>query len=97
MEALASFIPLILIFVLMYALLIRPQRLQMQRLRAFLDDLRVGDEVVAGGLVGTVRALRGAEVEIEVAPGVVVRALRGALRPHTGAQAEAGDGAAEDG
>jgi preprotein translocase subunit YajC len=96
MEALASFIPLILIVVLMYALLIRPQRLQMQRLRAFLDDLQVGDEVVAGGLVGTVRALRGPEVEVEVAPGVVVRALRGALRPHPAASAGASDGAAED-
>jgi preprotein translocase subunit YajC len=96
MEALASFIPLILIVVLMYALLIRPQRLQMQRLRAFLDDLQVGDEVVAGGLVGTVRALRGPEVEVEVAPGVVVRALRGALRPHLAASAGASDGAAED-
>lgn len=92
MEALASFIPLVLIFVLMYALLIRPQRVQMQRLRAFLDDLRVGDEVVAGGLVGTVRALRGAEVEVELAPGVVVRALRGALRPHQQARTAEDEG-----
>jgi preprotein translocase subunit YajC len=95
MEAIASFIPLVLIFGLMYALLIRPQRTQMQRLRAFLEDLRVGDEVVAGGLIGTVRALRGPEVEVEVAPGVVVRALRGALRPRE--TARTGDEPAGDG
>lgn len=95
MEALASLIPLIVLVVLMYALLIRPQRLQMQRLRAFLDDLQVGDEVVAGGVVGTVRALRGPEVEIEVAPGVVVRAVKAALRPHLSGEADRNDGAVE--
>ncbi|MER3452953.1 MAG: preprotein translocase subunit YajC [Acidimicrobiia bacterium] len=92
MQTIVSFVPLLVIFGLMYALLIRPQRVQMQRLRAFLDSLRVGDAVVAGGLIGTVRALRGPEVEVEVAPGVVVRVLRGALRPYDRGEDEGNEG-----
>ena len=75
---LVSFLPLILIFVVFYFLLIRPQQKKMKEHRSMLDALRRGDRVVTGGgIVGTVVKV-GAddEVMIEIAEGVRVRVLK---------------------
>lgn len=76
----AQFIPLILIFVIMYFLMIRPQQKKMKEHRAMVEALRKGDRVVTqGGILGKVTAVRDAELELEVAQGVRLTILRGAV------------------
>ena len=78
--SIASFAPLILIFVIMYFLMIRPQQKRMKEHRAMVEALKKGDEVVTqGGLVGKVSAVRDNELEVEIAPGVKVRVVRSSV------------------
>ena len=76
--AFASFLPLILIFLIMYFLLIRPQQKKLKEHQAMVEALRRGDQVVtAGGLVGKVTKVRDdGEVEVEIASGVSVRVVK---------------------
>jgi preprotein translocase subunit YajC len=63
-----------------FFVIVRPQRRQIAAHRALVDSLTIGDEVItAGGLYGTIRALRDDTIELEVADGVVVRMARGAI------------------
>jgi len=74
-----AFIPLILIFVVFYFLLIRPQQKKMKEHRAMLEAVRRGDRVVTnGGIIGLVTKVMDAEreLQIEIAEGVRVRVLR---------------------
>ncbi|KGJ07199.1 preprotein translocase subunit YajC [Paracoccus versutus] len=74
---LASFLPLILIFVIMYFLMIRPQQKRVKEHRAMVEALKKGDEIVTqGGLIGKVTSVRENELEVEIAPGVKVRVIR---------------------
>ena len=64
----------------MYLLLIRPQQRRLKAQRDLVASIEVGDEVVtAGGIIGTVRVLAGDRVFLEVADGVELRILRGAI------------------
>ncbi len=76
--ALASFIPLILIFAIMWFLLIRPQQKKLKEHQAMVAALRRGDEVVTqGGLIGKVTKVKDdGEVEVEIAPNVKVRVVK---------------------
>ncbi len=78
MEAFGSFVPLILIFAIMYFPLIRPQQQKMKQHRAMVEALRRGDQVVTqGGLIGKVTKVKDdGEVEVEIASGVSVRVVR---------------------
>ena len=78
MQGIESFIPLILIFAIMYFLLIRPQQKKLKEHQAMVAALRRGDQVVTqGGLIGKVVKVKDdKEVEVEVAQGVVVRVVR---------------------
>jgi preprotein translocase subunit YajC len=77
---LMSFLPLILIFVVFYFLLIRPQQRKLKEHKAMLDALRRGDRVVTGGgLIGTVTKVADDEVTVEIAEGVRVRVVRGTI------------------
>ena len=78
MEAIGQFVPLILIFVIMYFLLIRPQQKKMREHQALVAGLRRGDQVVTqGGLIGKVSKVKDdAEIEVEIAEGVKVRVVR---------------------
>lgn len=80
-NALVQFLPLILIFVVFYFLLIRPQQKKQKDHRAMLEALRRGDRVVTGGgIVGTVsRVISPEEVEVDIASGVRVRVLRSTI------------------
>jgi preprotein translocase subunit YajC len=83
---LVSIFPLVLIFIIFYFLLIRPQQRRMKQHQAMIGAVKVRDTVVTGGgLVGKVTKVDEAEVEVEIAPNVRVRALKGTLsevRPH---------------
>ncbi|WP_397542217.1 preprotein translocase subunit YajC [Roseovarius salis] len=78
MEALGQFIPLILIFAIMYFLLIRPQQKKLKDHKAMVEALRRGDQVVTqGGLIGKVSKVKDDdEIEVEIAQGVKVRVVK---------------------
>ena len=78
MQGIESFIPLILIFAIMYFLLIRPQQKKLKEHQAMVAALRRGDQVITqGGLIGKVTKVRDdREVDVEIAQGVVVRVVR---------------------
>ncbi len=71
-------LPLVLIFVVFYFLLIRPQQKKMKAHRSMVEALKRGDKVVTGGgLLGTVtKAPDGGEVQVEIADGVRVKVMR---------------------
>ncbi|RCL01266.1 MAG: preprotein translocase subunit YajC [Candidatus Tokpelaia sp. JSC085] len=78
----SMFIPLILIFIIMYFLIIRPQRVQMKKHQEMVNSTRRGDTVVTGGgLIGKVSKVYDdvGELEVEVADGVRVRVVRNTL------------------
>ena len=76
--ALAQFIPLILIFAIMYFLLIRPQQKKLKAHQAMVQALRRGDQVVTqGGVIGKVSKVKeDDEIELEIATGVKVRVIK---------------------
>jgi preprotein translocase subunit YajC len=70
---LTSFAPLILMFVVMYFLMIRPQQKRAKEQKAMMDALGKGDEVVtAGGILGKVVKVNDTYVTVEVASGTEV-------------------------
>jgi preprotein translocase subunit YajC len=80
-NAMLQFLPLVLIFVVFYFLLIRPQQKKQKDHRSMLDTLRRGDRIVTGGgIIGTVnRVVSNDEVEVDIAKDVRVRVLRSTI------------------
>lgn len=80
-DILIQIAPLVLIFVVFYFLMIRPQQKRMKEHRALLEGTRRGDVVVAaGGIIGKVAKVVDAnEVVLEVAEGVRIRVLKSAI------------------
>ncbi len=77
---LVGFVPIILIFLIMYFLMIRPQQKKMKEHKAMVDALRRGDQVVtAGGLMGKVVKVEDDVVEVELAQNVKVRVVRNTI------------------
>jgi preprotein translocase subunit YajC len=83
-----QFLPLVLIFVVFYFLLIRPQQQKQKDMRQMISALKRGDRVVTGGgIIGTVqrvpmvqdkdgKQVPSAEIEVEIAQGIRVTVLR---------------------
>ncbi len=80
-ESLQQFLPLVLIFVVFYFLLLRPQQKKMKAHREMVSQLRRGDRVLTqGGIVGQIaKVINDAEVTVEIAEGVRVRMMRSAI------------------
>jgi preprotein translocase subunit YajC len=77
---LTTFVPLILIFVVFWFLLIRPQQKKAKEHRTMVGALSKGDEVVTnGGLLGRITAIGDTFVTVEVAEGMEVRVQRSAV------------------
>ncbi|MCX8225931.1 MAG: preprotein translocase subunit YajC [Sulfitobacter sp.] len=81
MQGIQQFVPLILIFAIMYFLLIRPQQKKVKEHQAMVAGLRRGDQVVtAGGLIGKVVKVKDdGELEIELAENVKVRVIQSTI------------------
>ncbi len=82
MEMILQFVPFILIFVIMWFLIIRPQQRRAREHREMISNVRRGDTVVtSGGIVGKVtRVVEDAnELEVEIADGVKVKLVRGMI------------------
>jgi preprotein translocase subunit YajC len=80
-------LPFVLIFVIMYFLILRPQQKRAKDHQQLVKNLRRGDTVItSGGLVGKVtKVVDDEQIEVEVAPGVRVRQVRSMV---TGVQAK---------
>lgn len=77
---LVGLLPLILIFGLFYAFMIRPQRQRQRRQQALLQELNIGDEVqTAAGMFGTIVQLSDEYAWVELAPGMTIKMLRRAV------------------
>ena len=79
---LVSFVPILLIFGIMYVLMIRPQQKKAKEHRAMVEAVRRGDQVVtSGGLIGKVVKVDETknEIEVELAPNVKVRVVKSTL------------------
>jgi preprotein translocase subunit YajC len=77
---LMSFLPLILMFAVLYFIMIRPQMKRQKETKAMLESLGVGDEVVtAGGIMGKVTALKDQIVTVEIASGTEVQMQKVAI------------------
>jgi preprotein translocase subunit YajC len=80
MSSLTSMLPLVLMFVVLYFVMIRPQMKRQKEHKAMIDALAKGDEIAtAGGLLGKVTKLSEATLTIEIASGVEVQMQRHAV------------------
>jgi preprotein translocase subunit YajC len=82
-DMLTSFLPLVLIFVVFWFLMIRPQQKRLKEHKALVSAAKKGDKVVTnGGILGVItKAVDGEnDVEVEIASGVKVRVLRSAIQ-----------------
>ncbi len=78
--AIAQFVPLILIFVIMYFLILRPQQKRMKEQRNMIAELKRGDQVVTqGGIIGKITDVKDDEVTVEIAQGVKIRVVRATI------------------
>ena len=77
-SGIGQFIPLILIFVIFYFFLIRPQQKKVKEHKAMVENLKRGDKVVtSGGIVGTVeRIIDNEKVEVQIADNINVEVVR---------------------
>ena len=76
----ANFMPMILIFVIMYLLLIRPQQKKAKEHREMLSQLKVGDNIVTnGGIHGTITQVRDRTVLLKIAKNVEIEVARAAI------------------
>tara|TARA_B100000131_G_scaffold124935_1_gene122106 strand:+ start:478 stop:762 length:285 start_codon:yes stop_codon:yes gene_type:complete len=77
-SGLAQFIPLILIFVIFYFFLIRPQQKKVKDHKLMVDNLKRGDKVItSGGIVGTVeRIIDGEKAEVSISDNVKVEIVK---------------------
>ncbi len=79
-DTLFSLLPLVLMFVVLYFIMIRPQMKKQKEHKAMIEALAKGDEVViAGGLLGRVAKLGDSYLNVEVANGVELQVQRGAV------------------
>ena len=78
---LSSLVPFVLIFVIMWFMLIRPQQKKVKEHRAMVEGLRRGDQVItAGGLIGKVAKVKDdGEIDVEIAEGIKVRVVRSTI------------------
>ena len=76
-SGLIGFAPLVLMFVVFYFLLIRPQQKKQKETREMLKNLKRGDRIITGGgIYGRIESLTDDKVNVEVAPDVVISVHR---------------------
>lgn len=80
MSTLTGMLPLLLMFVVLYFVMIRPQMKRQKELKAMLDALAKGDEVVTtGGMLGKIEKLGDSHIGLDVGNGVVLQLQRSAV------------------
>lgn len=80
-SALAQFLPIILIFVVFYFLLIRPQQKQQKRIKQMIADAKRGDEVVlTSGLYGTIAEIQDGTILVQASNNVKLKFDKSAIQ-----------------
>ena len=80
-QGIAQFIPLILIFVIFYFFLIRPQQKRVKEHKAMVEALKRGDEVItSGGIIGTVdRVMEDDRIEVNIGDNIKVQVIKSTI------------------
>lgn len=80
MASFAQFVPLVLIFVVFYFLLIRPQQKKAKQHQNYLANLKKGDRVITGGgIYGVITGITDTIITLEIAENVRIKVTRGAI------------------
>jgi preprotein translocase subunit YajC len=78
---LIGFLPIILMFVLLYFLMIRPQMKRAKETKAMIESLQKGDEVIAaGGVLGRITRISDAYVSLEISPNTEINVQKAAVQ-----------------
>lgn len=85
---LVSLFPFLIVFVIIYFLMIRPQQKKVQEQQEMLNALKVGDQVTAAGMYGEITRIKDDVIQVQVADNVRLRFVRSAV-----AKLPGGDGA----
>ncbi len=80
-QGIAQFIPLILIFVIFYFFLIRPQQKRVKDHKAMVESLKRGDEIItSGGIIGTIdRVMEDDRIEVNIGENVKVQIIKSTI------------------
>jgi preprotein translocase subunit YajC len=78
-DTLMGMLPIVLMFVILYFLMIRPQMKKAKEHRTMIEALQKGDEVVAVGILGRIDKISDNYVTLEVAPNVAIQVQRAAV------------------
>jgi preprotein translocase subunit YajC len=73
-------IPFLLMILIFYFLLIRPQQKQLKERQKMLDSLKVGDKILSvGGIIGTISSINDDKIEVEIAKNIKVTMVKSAV------------------
>ena len=78
-DTMMGMLPIILMFVIMYFILIRPQMKKAKETKAMIEGLQKGDEVIAMGILGKISKITDNYVSLEIAPNVTIQVQKGAV------------------
>ena len=78
-DTLMGMLPIVLMFVVLYFLMIRPQMKKAKEHRTMLDALQKGDEVIAMGMLGRIAKIGDTYLSLEVAPNTTIQVQKGAV------------------
>lgn len=79
-ESMATWGPIVVMIVIFYFLLYRPQKNAQKKRKAMLDSLKKGNDVITvGGIYGTIEAIDDKKVELKIAPNTVITVARSAV------------------
>ncbi len=80
-QGIAQFIPLILIFVIFYFFLIRPQQKRVKDHKSMVESLKRGDEIItSGGIIGTIdRVMEDDRIEVNIGDNVKVQIIKSTI------------------
>jgi preprotein translocase subunit YajC len=78
-DTLMGMLPIILMFVILYFLMIRPQMKKAKETKTMLEGLAKGDEVIAVGILGKVEKINDNFVSLEIAPNVTIQVQKQAI------------------
>ena len=78
-DTLMGLLPIILMFVIMYFILIRPQMKKAKETKTMLESLQKGDEVIAIGILGRIEKITDNYVSLEIAPNITIQVQKQAI------------------
>jgi preprotein translocase subunit YajC len=78
-ETMMGMLPIILMFVIMYFILIRPQMKKAKETKTMVESLQKGDEVIAMGILGRISKVTDNYVSLDIAPSVTIQVQKGAV------------------